>query len=69
MPLYEFHCQSCDRNMELLLRISDEPVCPECGGKHMKRLISRTSPPGKAKGIAAAARAQAAREGHLSNFN
>ena len=55
--------------MELLRRISDEPVCPECGGKHMKRLISRTTPPGKAKGIAAAARAQAAREGHLSNFN
>ena len=68
MPLYDFHCPSCDKTVELLLRISDEPVCPECGSKELKRLISRVSPPGKAKGIAAAARAQAKREGHLSNF-
>ncbi|KHK93129.1 FmdB family zinc ribbon protein [Novosphingobium malaysiense] len=68
MPLYEFHCPDCIADFELLMRSGDAPVCPTCGSTAVNRLISRVSPPGKAKGIAAAARTQAKREGHLSNF-
>lgn len=69
MPLYDFHCTSCDKTFELLMRSGDEPACSHCSSKAVNRMISRPSPPGKAKGIAAAARAQAAREGHMSNFS
>ncbi|WP_269099284.1 hypothetical protein [Mangrovicoccus ximenensis] len=31
--------------------------------------MSRVAPPGKAKGILASARKQAAREGHFSNYS
>jgi putative FmdB family regulatory protein len=68
MPLYDFHCPDCAVDFELLMRVNDTPICPKCGSHTVNRLISRVSPPGKAKGIAAAARAQARREGHLSNF-
>ena len=68
MPLYDFHCPACSATIELLVRASDEPGCPACGNKHLERLVSRTSPPGKAKGLVKAARAQAAREGHFSNY-
>jgi len=69
MPLYGFHCENCDTDRELLVGMSDKPRCPSCGSRKMVRLISRPAPPGKAKGVVRAARAQAAREGHLSNFS
>ncbi|MCB2060126.1 MAG: zinc ribbon domain-containing protein [Novosphingobium sp.] len=68
MPLFDFHCPHCDQTVELLLRAADPAACPKCGGTDLKRLVSRVSPPGKSKAMASAARAQAGREGHLSNF-
>jgi len=69
MPLYGFHCAKCDKTCELLAGFSERPACPHCGGRRMQRLVSRPAPPGKSKGAIKAARAQAAREGHLSNFS
>lgn len=69
MPLYSFHCTKCNKDSELLIGSSEKPVCPSCGSKKMERLVSLTAPPGKTRGILKAARAQAAREGHLSNFS
>lgn len=41
MPLYEYHCQDCDKDIELLMqRFDDSPVCPECGSKKMTKLLS-----------------------------
>lgn len=41
MPLYEYHCPSCDANAELLIRNADEkPVCPTCGGRKLEKLLS-----------------------------
>lgn len=38
MPLFDFHCTSCDRVFELLVR-SDAPVaCPDCGDAAVERL-------------------------------
>lgn len=69
MPLYGFHCKQCDKDCELLVGFDDKPPCPACGSRRMERLVSRPAPPGKSKGLVKAARAQAAREGHLSNFS
>jgi putative FmdB family regulatory protein len=69
MPLYSFHCAKCDADIELLIGSSETPVCPTCGGKKLQRLMSRTAPEGKSPGLMKSARAQAAREGHLSNFS
>ncbi len=42
MPLFEFHCSSCDTTFEEIVRSSEtgEVVCPECGHDHPKRLMS-----------------------------
>jgi putative FmdB family regulatory protein len=68
MPLYDYHCDACDKQFELLARSSDVPTCPTCGTSQIKRLVSPIAPAGKAKAVAGAMRAAAAREGHLSNF-
>ena len=42
MPTYEYRCDQCDHAFEVFQRISDEPVrvCPECGKRRVRRLIS-----------------------------
>ena len=40
MPLYEYVCESCHDEFELLLRGNETPVCPECGGKKLTQLLS-----------------------------
>jgi len=69
MPLYSYHCAKCDKDVELLISPSDVPACPTCASEDMERLMSRTAPEGRSRGLVKAARAQAAREGHLSNFS
>ena len=41
MPIYEFHCQSCARDAEMLIRNrSQKPRCPECASTKMKKRLS-----------------------------
>jgi putative FmdB family regulatory protein len=41
MPIYEFHCQSCTHDSEVLIRNrSQKPRCPECGSTKMKKHLS-----------------------------
>ena len=40
MPLYEYHCQECQSKIELLVRGSEQPACPECGGTRLEKLLS-----------------------------
>ncbi len=68
MPLYSYSCITCDKEFELLVRSSDEIVCPTCGGS-LARLVSCTVPVGDSRRLVKSARAQAAREGHLSHFS
>ncbi|EJW13451.1 hypothetical protein A33M_3871 [Rhodovulum sp. PH10] len=68
MPLYGYHCGTCDKDVELLIRSSDTPVCPACGGLDLARLVSRPAPEPKSGSLIKSARAQAAREGHFSNY-
>ena len=43
MPIYEYACQSCGHEFELLIRGSETPHCPECD--NAKSLTKRFSVP------------------------
>lgn len=69
MPIYDYHCRACDKDFELLVRSGTVPACPACGSQELEKCISLTAPAGKSAGIISGVRAQAAREGHLSNYS
>ncbi|WP_146507262.1 FmdB family zinc ribbon protein [Thalassoglobus neptunius] len=46
MPTFEYHCRQCDREIEILVRSNEEPVCPTCNSKKLERLMS--APAGRA---------------------
>jgi len=41
MPIYEYRCEQCTHEFEMLVMRRDEPVqCPQCHGEHLQKLIS-----------------------------
>jgi len=40
MPLYEFVCQECDCEQELLVRGEEAPCCEQCGSSRLTKLLS-----------------------------
>lgn len=42
MAIYEFKCQSCDHQFEVIQKMSDPypTKCPECGKEELKKLVS-----------------------------
>lgn len=42
MPIYEYVCRECGKELERLQKLSDKPLteCPECGQSTLKRKIS-----------------------------
>jgi len=42
MPIYEFQCQSCGNEVEVIQKISDAPLteCDACGKPDMKKMVS-----------------------------
>jgi putative FmdB family regulatory protein len=42
MPIYEYQCQACGKELEALQKISDEPLqeCPACGAATLKKKVS-----------------------------
>lgn len=42
MPIYEYQCQSCGHQLEVIQKMSDEPLkdCPECGKPELRKKIS-----------------------------
>ena len=67
MPIHDYHCPACRAHFELLVRSGSTAVCPHCQGTSVQKLLSPPAPQGKSAGIIRAARARAARAGHLSN--
>ncbi|MGE3857889.1 MAG: zinc ribbon domain-containing protein, partial [Dehalococcoidia bacterium] len=45
MPIYQYDCPSCQKRVDVFFRsiskVAANPVCPECGGKKLKRVMSR----------------------------
>jgi putative FmdB family regulatory protein len=42
MPIYEFHCATCNRDSELLVRSTDwkGTPCPHCGSRKLLKKLS-----------------------------
>ncbi len=42
MPIYEYKCEYCGHQLEMLQKISDDPAktCPACGQDGLKKLVS-----------------------------
>ena len=42
MPIYEYRCDQCGHQFEVLQKISDAPVknCPKCNSNNPRRLVS-----------------------------
>jgi putative FmdB family regulatory protein len=42
MPLYEYRCEACGHQFEIIQKFSDEPiaVCPKCGSGPVAKLLS-----------------------------
>ncbi len=41
MPIYEFQCDACGHQFEMLRKINDElPPCPECNKSDVRKLVS-----------------------------
>lgn len=42
MPIYEFHCEKCGRDSEVLVRSSDwsGTKCPHCGSSRLDKKFS-----------------------------
>ena len=40
MPLYEYACDSCQQQFEVLVRGHERPACPECGSLKLEKLLS-----------------------------
>jgi putative FmdB family regulatory protein len=48
MPIYEYRCEDCRKKVSILtLRVSEtvDERCPQCGGRKLRRLLSRFSMP------------------------
>ena len=42
MPIYEYQCKACGHELEVIQKISEEPLkfCPECGQPELNKLVS-----------------------------
>lgn len=42
MPIYEYRCQDCGHEFEILQRMADDPLteCPKCGQEALTKLVS-----------------------------
>ena len=45
MPIYEYQCQECHHQLEVLQKMSDDPLktCPHCDKSALKKLVSAAS--------------------------
>ena len=69
MPFYSYQCAGCGTAFETLVRSDETPSCPSCGSDKLERVLSAPMVGGKTREALNGFRAQAAREGHLSNYS
>lgn len=69
MPLFEYHCQACDAEFELLVRSSTVPTCPQCSSTALTKVVSRLAPAGKIEAIRLSNRRAADAAGHFNHYS
>ena len=45
MPIYEYTCDDCGNEFELLIRGQEKPECPSCNSGKLSRSLSVTAAP------------------------
>ncbi len=40
MPIYEYHCNECDKDFEYLVIGKPEPTCTSCESQNVKKMMS-----------------------------
>jgi putative FmdB family regulatory protein len=50
MPIYEYKCEECGRQLELLVSAERQPQCPECESRKLTRLLSIVAAPSRTAG-------------------
>ena len=45
MPIYEYACQDCGQNFEMLVRSSTVPTCPKCQSTQLEKQLSVPAKP------------------------
>lgn len=40
MPIYEYHCDACNKDFECLVFGNETPCCPDCNCENVNRLMS-----------------------------
>ncbi len=68
MPIYDYHCLDCNAIFDKLVMSSTMVSCPECKSEKLEKLVSKPAPRSLTPEIVSSARAQAAKEGHFSNY-
>ena len=48
MPIYDYYCFDCRQRVSIFYRtisaaVENDPVCPRCEGKRLRRLVSRVA--------------------------
>jgi putative FmdB family regulatory protein len=43
MPIFEYHCATCDKEFEMIVFGDEKVMCPTCNGKKVKKLLSAFS--------------------------
>ncbi len=45
MPIYEYHCNACGHEFEVMQKMTDRPIrkCEKCGRLKVKKMISNTT--------------------------
>lgn len=69
MPLFDYHCKTCDADFELLVRATTVPTCPQCGSVDLEKAVSRIAPAGKIEAIRMSNRRAAHAQGLFDNYS
>jgi putative FmdB family regulatory protein len=51
MPLYDYACQECGQQSELLVGASSQPACPKCGSSRMSKQLPIVAAPSRGTAI------------------
>ena len=51
MPIYEYHCEGCNKNFESLVLGNESPGCPFCNGTEVRKLMSACGFVSKGTGV------------------